>query len=81
MREGLRPADDTLPRRLLEEALTEGPLAGQTVDFDLMRAEFYQASGLDPKTSLPTPETLARLGLEWVTEDPLVAVMMKQGAQ
>jgi len=81
VREGLRPADDTLPRRLLEEALTEGPLAGQTVDFDLMRAEFYQASGLDPKTSLPTPETLARLGLEWVTEDPLVAVMMKQGAQ
>ena len=38
-----------------------------------MRAEFYRASGLDPETSLPTPETLARLGLEWVTDDPLVA--------
>jgi len=81
VREGLRPADDTLPRRLCEEALTEGPLAGHTVDFDLMRAEFYQASGLDPTTSLPAPETLARLGLEWVTEDPLVADIMKQGAQ
>ena len=81
VREGLRPADDKLPRRLCDEALTEGPLAGQTVDFDLMRAEFYEASGLDPATSLPLPETLARLGLEWVTEDPLVADMMKQGAQ
>ncbi|MEI6726728.1 MAG: aldehyde ferredoxin oxidoreductase C-terminal domain-containing protein, partial [Actinomycetes bacterium] len=80
VREGLRAADDILPRRLSEEALTEGALAGQTVDFDLMRAEFYQASGLDPTTSLPLPATLARLGLEWVVEDPLVADIMKQGA-
>ena len=39
------------PRRLIEEAVPEGPLAGKTVDFDLMRAEFYAASGLDPATS------------------------------
>ncbi len=64
VREGLRPEDDTLPRRLLEESVPDGPLAGQTVDFDLMRAEFYAASGLDPRTSLPTPETLERLGLD-----------------
>jgi aldehyde:ferredoxin oxidoreductase len=69
-----------LPRRLCDEALTEGPLAGQTVDFDLMRAEFYQASGLDPVTTLPTAETRARLGLEWVVEDPLVAEIVKRGA-
>ena len=81
VREGLRPEDDVLPRRLCEEALTEGPLAGQTVDFDLMRAEFYEASGLDPATSLPTAETRARLGLEWVVEDPTVADIMKRGAQ
>jgi len=81
VREGLRPVDDTLPRRLTEEALSDGPLAGHTVDFDLMRAEFYQASGLDPTTSLPAAETLSRLGLGWVTEDPLVADIMKQGAQ
>ncbi len=75
------PWTTSLPRRLCDEALTEGPLAGQTVDFDLMRSEFYQASGLDPDTTLPTAETLARLGLEWVAEDPTVAEIMKQGAQ
>ena len=66
MREGLRPEGDAIPRRLIEEAVPEGMLAGQTVDWELMRSEFYAASGLDPATSLPTPETLARLGLEWV---------------
>jgi aldehyde:ferredoxin oxidoreductase len=80
VREGLKPKDDTVPRRLIEDALTEGPLAGQTVDFDLMRSEFYAASGLDPVTSLPTAETRARLGLEWVVEDPAVADIVNQGA-
>ncbi len=77
VREGLRPEDDKLPRRLLEESVPEGPLAGQTVDFDLMRAEFYELNGLDPSTSLPTAETLRRLGMEWVTEDPVVAGLME----
>jgi len=76
VREGLRPDGDTLPARLTDEPLQEGPLAGRTVDFDLMRAEFYAASGLDPATSLPTPETLERLGLQWVTDDPVVAELM-----
>ena len=78
VREGLRPADDTLPGRLMHEALAEGPLAGQTVDFDLMRAEFYAASGLDPNTSLPTHETLRRLDLEWVMSDPVIASLMDE---
>jgi aldehyde:ferredoxin oxidoreductase len=81
VREGLRAVDDVLPRRLCDEPLAEGPLAGQTVDFDLMRSEFYQVSGLDPVTTLPTAETRARLGLEWIAEDPLVAQILKQGAQ
>ena len=38
-----------------------------------MRGELYAASGYDPVTSMPTRETLARLGLEWVAEDPVVA--------
>ena len=77
VREGLRPADDTLPRRLLEETVPEGPMAGQTVDFDLMRSELYAASGLDPVTGLPTVETLERLGLEWVREDEAIGGLMK----
>jgi aldehyde:ferredoxin oxidoreductase len=80
VREGLRPQDDTLPSRLTEESVPDGPLAGKTVDFVLMRGEFYAASGLDPATSLPTAETLARLGLEWVKEDPVVAGLMEGSA-
>jgi len=78
VREGLRPEGDAIPRRLIEEAVPEGMLAGQTVDWELMRSEFYAASGLDPATSLPTPETLARLGLEWVADDPTVAALMPE---
>jgi aldehyde:ferredoxin oxidoreductase len=80
VREGLRPADDTLPRRLTEESVPDGPLAGHTVDFDLMRAEFYAASGLDAETGLPKPETLERLGIAWVADDPVVAGLMKREA-
>ncbi|HJW74468.1 MAG TPA: aldehyde ferredoxin oxidoreductase family protein [Thermoleophilia bacterium] len=80
VREGLTPADDAIPRRLIEESVPEGMLAGQTVDWELMRGEFYAASGLDPATSLPTPETLARLGLEWVRDDPAVAALMAGAA-
>ena len=78
VREGLRPEGDAIPRRLIEEAVPEGMLAGQTVDWELMRSEFYAASGLDPATSLPKPETLARLGLEWVADDPTVAALMPE---
>lgn len=81
VREGLRTVDDTLPARLTSESVPDGPLAGQTVDFDLMRAELYAASGLDPATSLPTAGTLRRLGLEWVLEDPVVAGLVRGGDQ
>jgi aldehyde:ferredoxin oxidoreductase len=73
VREGLRADDDQIPARLLTDAVPEGPLAGQVVDFPLMRSELYAMSGYDPVTSLPTRETLARLGLEWVAGDPVVA--------
>jgi aldehyde:ferredoxin oxidoreductase len=80
VREGLRPQDDTLPARLIDESVPDGPLAGKTVDFDLMRGELYAASGLDPVTSLPTAETLARLGLDWVKKDAAIAALMKVSA-
>jgi aldehyde:ferredoxin oxidoreductase len=76
VREGLTPEGDAIPRRLVDEPVPEGMIAGQTVDWELMRSEFYEASGLDPATSLPTPATLARLDLEWVSEDPTVAALM-----
>ncbi len=47
---GLRSKDDTLPRRWFEEALTEGPFAGEKIDraeFDAMKKRFYSLSGLN----------------------------------
>ncbi|MDP2133125.1 MAG: aldehyde ferredoxin oxidoreductase C-terminal domain-containing protein, partial [Sulfuritalea sp.] len=47
---GLRARDDTLPRRWFEEALTEGPFAGEKIDrteFDGMKSRFYALTGLN----------------------------------
>lgn len=73
VREGLRAVDDIIPSRLIEEAVPEGSTAGHVVDWDLMCTEFYQAGELDPVTSLPTREKLAKMNLQWVLEDPAVA--------
>ncbi|WP_310449057.1 aldehyde ferredoxin oxidoreductase C-terminal domain-containing protein [Sulfuritalea sp.] len=55
---GLRAKDDTLPRRWFEEALTEGPFAGEKIDreaFDAMKARFYALTGLNAE-GLPAAE-------------------------
>ncbi len=57
------------------ESVPDGPTAGQVVDWDLMRSEFYQASELDPITSLPTKDKLAKMNLTWVLDDPVVAAL------
>jgi aldehyde:ferredoxin oxidoreductase len=47
---GLRAKDDTLPKRWFEEALTEGPFAGEKIErkeFDAMKARFYALTGLN----------------------------------
>ena len=63
---GLRAKDDTLPRRWFEEALTEGPFAGEKIDrkeFEAMKARFYTVTGLNSE-GLPATdwhEKLSRL--------------------
>ncbi len=81
VREGLRAEDDTVPARLVTESVPDGPLAGQVVDFELMRSELYAASGLDPVTSMPSQQTLERLGLAWVAKDQTVAGIMQESSQ
>jgi aldehyde:ferredoxin oxidoreductase len=73
VREGLRANGDLIPPRLIEEGVTEGLTAGHVVDWDLMRKEFYAASELDPVTTLPTKEKLAKMNLSWVLDDAVVA--------
>jgi aldehyde:ferredoxin oxidoreductase len=46
---GLDPAEDTLPRRFVEEALAEGPTRGCTVDIRRMVREYYRLKGWDER--------------------------------
>lgn len=57
---GFTGADDTLPPRMLEEPLPEGPAAGHVVELAQMLPEFYRNRGWDQK-GVPTPEKLTAL--------------------
>ncbi|MHA1731538.1 MAG: aldehyde ferredoxin oxidoreductase family protein [Promethearchaeota archaeon] len=63
IREGLGRADDTLPRRFLEEPLEEGPSAGHVVDLETMLDEYYETRGWS-RDGVPTKALLEKLGLE-----------------
>ncbi len=62
-RAGFTRADDTLPRRMLEEPMPEGPAAGHVVELDEMLPEFYRLRGWD-EDGIPTDDRLAELGLD-----------------
>ncbi|GAF25928.1 aldehyde:ferredoxin oxidoreductase [Moorella thermoacetica Y72] len=68
---GIRRADDTLPRRFLEEPLPEGsgPSTGQVVELEPMLDEYYTARGWNRDTGIPEPEKLAALGLQEALAD------------
>jgi aldehyde:ferredoxin oxidoreductase len=70
MREGLTAANDTLPKRFFS-GTPRGALKDSPLDPDELRQAvntFYQMSGWESETGLPTPEKLAELGLSWVDE-------------
>jgi aldehyde:ferredoxin oxidoreductase len=54
--------EDTLPPRMLNEPLTEGPGAGRVADLEVMLPEYYAYRGWDEK-GWPTKEKLLELGL------------------
>jgi aldehyde:ferredoxin oxidoreductase len=53
---------DTLPPRMLEEPLPDGPAKGLVADLGAMLPEFYAYRGWDEK-GWPTPDKLTELGL------------------
>lgn len=59
---GFSRDDDTLPKRMLEEPLLDGPARGHVVELDQMLPEFYRLRGWD-ENGTPTPEKLKSLGL------------------
>jgi aldehyde:ferredoxin oxidoreductase len=70
MRDGFSRSDDTLPGRLLEEPMPEGPAKGHTVEqLDTLLDNYYQERGWDKQSGKPTVEKLKELGLESVAND------------
>ncbi len=63
LREGFTAADDTLPDRLLNEPVVEGPSEGFTAKLAPMLEEYYQFRGWD-ENGVPKPEKLAELELD-----------------
>ena len=55
--------EDTLPPRMLNEPLPDGPAKGHVAELDKMLPEFYVARGWDEK-GFPTEEKLKELGLK-----------------
>lgn len=58
---GMKPEDDRLPKRLLEDPIPGGPSKGMTSKIALTLPQYYEARGW--VDAFPTEETLRRLGL------------------
>ncbi len=63
LREGFTRADDTLPRRMLEEPVADGPARGWVSHLEPMLEEYYRARGWDAN-GVPKPAKLAELNLQ-----------------
>lgn len=59
---GMLPEDDRLPKRLMEEPISDGPSKGQLSQIKLTLPQYYEARGW--VEAFPTDETLKKLGLE-----------------
>ncbi|MBQ8830067.1 MAG: aldehyde ferredoxin oxidoreductase family protein [Oscillospiraceae bacterium] len=59
---GMKPEDDKLPKRLIEEPITNGPSKGMVSQLPLTLPEYYEARGW--VDAFPTDETLKKLGLD-----------------
>jgi len=67
LREGFTSADDTLPPRLLNEPVADGPSKGWVSKLEPMLKEYYRARGWD-ENGVPKPHKLADLGLANLVE-------------
>ena len=67
VREGFTRADDTLPPRLLNEAVADGPSQGWVSKLEPMLNEYYRARGWDER-GVPGPKKLAELELAELVE-------------
>lgn len=69
-REGIDRKDDRLPAKFFKPLTGTGPTKGVALDPAVIEGaldEYYRLAGWDGQTGNPTPETLTRLGLDWVS--------------
>jgi len=59
---GIDKAQDTLPKRLLKEPISEGPAKGQVHRLDELLPDYYQQRGWSDD-GVPTEDTKVKLGL------------------
>ncbi len=59
---GMKPEDDRLPKRLLEDPIPDGPSKGMVSKLDVTLPDYYSVRGW--VDAFPTDETLERLGLK-----------------
>lgn len=59
---GLGKADDTLPKRLLEEPITDGPSKGNLAQLGVLLPKYYDVRGWDAD-GVPTQAKLEELGI------------------
>jgi aldehyde:ferredoxin oxidoreductase len=60
---GIKPEEDTLPKRLLQEKIEEGPSKDWVHKLDELLPEYYELRGWS-KEGIPGKEKLQKLGLE-----------------
>ncbi|MCJ7683713.1 MAG: aldehyde ferredoxin oxidoreductase family protein [Desulfobacteraceae bacterium] len=72
VREGITREADTLPKRLMEDPIPEGPAKGMVIDKDtleMLKDAYYDFRGWDKETGKPTAEKLKELGLDDLVQD------------
>ena len=62
LKAGFTKADDTIPKRLLQDGHKDGPAKGVTVNLQAMLPIYYEERGWDSE-GVPSREKLAELGL------------------
>jgi aldehyde:ferredoxin oxidoreductase len=70
LREGLDPAEDTLPKRFMQDPLPSGPQKGHhftAKEMDFMLKDYYSVRGWDEQ-GRPTTETLESVGVKDLPE-------------
>ena len=70
-REGIDRRRDTLPEKFFKKALRGGASDGLKLDreeFEAALDTYYQQSGWDVESGVPTRPTLERLELGWVAD-------------